>query len=385
VDSIKQGCVLCIMIVASVFQAACNPQPDSALPQNQLQGMIYFTVASEGRESGLWRMSFPDGRRQMLDHGYILQPPLDVSPDQHWIAYVKLKRASSDDQWGQSLWVIATEGGTPMQVSRELPRVDWRWLPDGRLFYTEYPLYRSDPSGQEPPDLGADIVSYAFDPEEGTRTLMPDLQFLPPLGCRDFFSPLEATHLVERCVIDSGERELRFVDTQEDVSAVIRAGPYTPGGVAWSPDGQSVAFTDKTAHGHWEIFVWDSNSGSVRQATNTTAMGEDGFVFLDISWSPDGQRIAFTDGPDLCVARVADGQIDCFEGYVSYMGIGIAWLPDGRSIVLSSARIARLLETPTEPQSSPQWDIFIIDIESGDITRVTDDAVMELYPVWVNR
>ena len=132
------------------------------------------------------------------------------------------------------------------------------------------------------------------------------------------------------------------------------------------------------------MFIWDSNSGSVRQVTNTTAMGEERFFFLDLSWSPDGQRIVFKNDIDLCVVRVTDGQIDCFKGYVSSIGTGVSWLPDGRSIVLSSARISSLLETSTE--SHPlQWDIFIIDIESGDITRVTDDAMMEQYPVWVNQ
>jgi TolB protein len=46
-----------------------------------------------------------------------------------------------------------------------------------------------------------------------------------------------------------------------------------------------------------------------------------------------------------------------------------AWSPDGTQIAFSSAR-------------SGNWEIFVIDIATGQETRLTDHPSMDLAPVW---
>ncbi|MFB3776301.1 MAG: basic secretory protein-like protein [Bryobacteraceae bacterium] len=57
--------------------------------------------------------------------------------------------------------------------------------------------------------------------------------------------------------------------------------------VTWSPDGQAIAFS-AMAEGYTDLYVVDLKDGKVRQLTR------DPFADLAPSWSPDGSRIAFS-------------------------------------------------------------------------------------------
>lgn len=109
----------------------------------------------------------------------------------------------------------------------------------------------------------------------------------------------------------------------------------TPGAPAISPDGESVAFTIRKAD--WEANRYDreiylSRNGAVRQLTSNDA-GSSG----NVSWSPDGERIAYraiTDtGAQLFVMNKNGAglrQATSLPGGVS----SYVWSPDGRSMAL---------------------------------------------------
>jgi TolB protein len=65
-----------------------------------------------------------------------------------------------------------------------------------------------------------------------------------------------------------------------------------PGRQAWSPDGQSIAFTsDRNVND--EIYVMDADGNNERNLTNNPAAHD-----WKPRWSPDGQRIAFNSDRD---------------------------------------------------------------------------------------
>ncbi|HDR3890873.1 TPA: PD40 domain-containing protein, partial [Bacillus cereus] len=60
---------------------------------------------------------------------------------------------------------------------------------------------------------------------------------------------------------------------------------------SWSPDGQKIAFTS-FRDGNPEIYVMNTDGSNQTRITNSPGNN------IDPSWSPDGQKIAFTSTRD---------------------------------------------------------------------------------------
>ena len=105
------------------------------------------------------------------------------------------------------------------------------------------------------------------------------------------------------------------------------------GGPSWSPDGQRLAFTRSDGEGGYDIYIMNADGGNVSRRTF------EGYNF-EPAWSPDGARIAFT--------RVEDGSAGIFVIDASGPSVvqpvlnrpgydgAPAWSPDGSRISFTS-------------------------------------------------
>ncbi|HLQ66817.1 MAG TPA: BamA/TamA family outer membrane protein [Candidatus Limnocylindrales bacterium] len=149
-------------------------------------------------------------------------------------------------------------------------------------------------------------------------------------------------------------------------------GMTTLASPAWSPDGQSVAFSGMTPAGQSDLYLFRPATGELTRLTN------DDYADGDPTWSPDGTTIAFASDR---TRYGKDGHqnlflIDVVSGDIRYLTCGPwidqspRWSPDGSRIAFASdrdggfnlyavdpqgngARLTKLLGTALDPAWTP--------------------------------
>lgn len=359
--------VLCIVAITIAVQYA---RSSSSVSESD-RGTIYFEVGNE-----LWKVDSrgEHATRLALNTGS-LDSPLYLSPDRRWLGYTV--RSSAGSQPFMSVWIVNAVDGGPIQVSRDVPMVEMRWLVDGRLLYTEYQGFHISADGSQA-EWGQG-ATYAFLPDTGSRELEPELapQIADRSRCTATVAPGRNQDMAERCVPKSGSAFLR-VAAIDGTNPITVAVPYAGGGaLEWSADGGRLAFVNRDSHNDWQLFVWDRDSRSTRQITITDPSR--GRNIVAPSWSPDSRWIAFENDENLlCAVEVETGGATCLGEFVSALGVPPAWSPDSRSVLISSNR----LELSSAPSRHASWDLFVVAIPSGTITRVTNDIRVESWPSW---
>ena len=122
---------------------------------------------------------------------------------------------------------------------------------------------------------------------------------------------------------------------RELLSGIWSAWTNVPSGrLSWSPDGRFIAFaaTEKAAQTNLHLFLLSVNGLEKRQLT---ASDEDDRCPV---FSPDGQTLAFIRGWDEIYLLPTSGGEARRLTFDKKRIFGLAWTPDGREIIFSSAR-----------------------------------------------
>lgn len=231
------------------------------------------------------------------------------------LAYTVRERGQTD------IWAVPVGSRVPLRVtnSPEDDR-DPAWSPDGqRLAYA---------SRQE--DDNWDIYIYDL-ASGGTSRMTFNLAF----EANPDWSP-DGQFLVYESY--TREAHLDIYVMPSDGSAVPQPLPgdgnstepdFAP---TWSPnDGRQIAFVS-TRTGNKDIFVFDLNTQTVRNLTNTPTRDED-----HPAWSPDGDYLAYSAveaGAEKVFVQAVNQ--DGAEPTVFRQGREPAWAPDGTSIVFAA-------------------------------------------------
>ena len=134
---------------------------------------------------------------------------------------------------------------------------------------------------------------------------------------------------------------------------------------AWSPDGETIAFTSRR-DGDAEIFVMNADGSAQTKLTDSPA--DD----TEPAWSPDGERIAFTsrrDGDAAIYAMDADGRRVERITQSRQPDTHATWSPDGGTLAFQRGVGTRS-------------DVYVIDLRTRRTAKIVDRDLPVAHPVW---
>lgn len=145
---------------------------------------------------------------------------------------------------------------------------------------------------------------------------------------------------------------------------------------AISPDGEHVAFISDRGEGVFGLFVMDLNTKDVRKlavSSRSTDFEELNFLTPGISWDPTGKKLAVgakAGGQDgVYVIDIESGKFSALTFEIQTIG-GVSWSPDGNYIAFDAA------------PGGDQSDIYLYDISKKKLSPLTNDIFSDLEPVW---
>ena len=278
---------------------------------------------------------------------------------------------SDRDDGDADIYVMNVDGSNVIRLTNSSPAVNDgpAWSPDGSKI--AFVSNRSD----VPPYYGQYEI-YVMD-ADGSNVIR--LTTDPGYDLNPAWSP-DGSKIVFVSTRDDGDADIYVMDA--DGSNVIRLTNSLPAvndGPVWSPDGSKIAFVSNRSdvppyYGQYEIYVMDADGSNVIRLT--TDPGYD----LKPAWSPDGSKIAFVstrdDGDEDIYVMDADGSnVIRLTNSSPTVNHSPVWAPDGDKIAFVSNR-------DVVPVNYLNHEIYVMDADGGNVTRLTTDDGFDYNPAW---
>ncbi len=149
-------------------------------------------------------------------------------------------------------------------------------------------------------------------------------------------------------------------------------------GPSLSPDGRRLAFLSSKSWFSIDLYVADATSGRVlrRLTSNATTphFASLQFVYSAGGWDPSGRELAVaTTVAGRATVAIFDVDSGRLEREIPLDDVddirNPAWAPDGRAVVFTGMR-------------QGLTDLYIYDLDTSKVRRLTNDAYAKLQPVW---
>lgn len=135
----------------------------------------------------------------------------------------------------------------------------------------------------------------------------------------------------------------------------------------WSPDGTQIVFHSNRNDSQFDVYVINVTGGVANQITDSSLND------LGPSFSPDGSRIIFHRQVSRSVRELfmmnADGSAERQVTNLNRSTMFASWSPDGQQLVTHTA-------------INGNWQLVLIDPNSGTPTQITFDDRDSFYPKW---
>ena len=170
----------------------------------------------------------------------------------------------------------------------------------------------------------------------------------------------------ERIAGDHTQTDIDSIDaTGATLVPVTRTEGTNEFGPSWSPNGKRIAFwRTKAPFGTGSLWVLNASTFAEQRLTK-------GVDARDPDWSPDGRRLVYDASTDLYSLRVSNGLGRTRLTHGKARDFEPAWSPDGTSIAFTRGF-----------DQGDVGDIYLLDVESGEVTQVTDSPGYDHQVGW---
>jgi Tol biopolymer transport system component len=349
-------------VTASPVANSVAPSPSPTAVDAQ-PGFYLLYQAGEGGtlQQEIYRSDFTNSR--LVAPGDLV-PGQPLSPDQKRIVITTRPTSWTDDT--RSHVVLDLEQGTMEPLPLIAPSSHLFWSPDGRqLMYASYPEDR----GQ--------LVVYDF--EKGENIVLFDDQSVWSTAGWSADGKLAAF-----VAVTDGQYDLYVLEV--DTLAVRRLTDTTDieTGTVWSPvsDELLVGTTVYTEHA-FELWPYAVDGLSIISSDGQERdLGRyDYLQSSSLAWSPDGESVAYSEKGKLCMLSLGDGQWDCplvdlepYGTYIAAFDVPPVWSPDNRWLVFRAAGY---------DDGSACEAVYALELATGEVVVVEEGScnVGPLY--WV--
>ncbi|MYA32061.1 MAG: BamA/TamA family outer membrane protein [Gemmatimonadales bacterium] len=282
--------------------------------------------------------------------------------------------AFGDDRIGRILNLAARTGNALAAIEAVLE------VPIGELsdrWKNELETYFADARQEtrSPDDYGRRVVYEP--PDEGKLHLGPALS---PNGLDMVYVSQSDLFSIEMFGADARTGEVKRRLTNNAVDPHFESLQFIHSAGDWHPDGRLFAVAGiKT--GDPLLTIMEAESGNIVREVPVEGF-QLGAIFTP-SWSPDGSHIAFSGHSagftDLYVINVETGQLRRLTED-PFADLQPAWSPDGRSVAFATDRFT----TDLELLVPGTYQIALLDLESGEIEPLPgfDDQFRNYNPQW---
>ncbi|MBL7074772.1 PD40 domain-containing protein [candidate division KSB1 bacterium] len=168
-------------------------------------------------------------------------------------------------------------------------------------------------------------------------------------------------------------------------------------GISWSPDGEKITFAAKRG-GKDALYVIEIQAKikASKRALFDLGTGTQHYTFdldgiFSPAWSPGGDQICFVGtkngASDIYIFNLKTGKLDQLT-YDPFSDLDPCWSPDGGQICFASDRGTYLRRENIPPGfkiqhfNYRQLDLYLVEVETGDLQRLTDTHYLEQNPAW---